>query len=790
MKRTLFIAFLFLFLLDNVSSQTINPELHTRMWAAKWIAAKGLKKGELNVSHYRKTFDLAQEPASFVVHISADTRYKLYINGTYLGHGPANNDIQHYSFDTYDIASQLKAGTNVLAVQVTEFGDGGAIRFHTEGTALIVQGNSDAENVVNTPLGWKALLNPAYTARRPFADFEVKAYYAVGTAEQIDASKYPWGWEQPAYNDSQWHEPQASWQGGIPYNYAYGHGDPNRTLSPRTIPMMEEGAEAPMKARSAMGIPLAGVAGIGSSSGLTIPANTKVEVVFDQGYLTKGFPLLTTDKGQGATVSLRYTEALYGAGDSKGNRNEIDGKKFIGNQDVYLPDGGSGRVFSTLWYRTWRYMKLEVQTGAEPLVIRELTSTKFWYPFEANASFDSGLPAHKQIWDVGWRTALLCTDETYMDCPYYEQLQYIGDARIQTFISLYVSGDDRLMRNAIEQFYHSITNEGITASRYPSQLRQLIPPYSLFWVNIIYDYHMLRNDDAFTARYLSAIAGVIAWYEEKLDDRGVLGPQPWWGYADWVEAWSRGSAPGAEEGGSLLLSLQLVYTLQDASALFRYHGRTAEADRYDALADSIRKAVNALGYDEAKGLYADTPAKTSYSQHTNVFAILTNTIAPGRQAALFDKIVSDKSLTQCNVYFRFYLTRAAQQTGNGDQFVENLMMWENMLGEGLTTFAEQEGNTRSDCHAWSASPNYEFLATVAGILPAAPHFDKVSIAPNPGSLSTIKASMPHPKGYIAMQLQFDAKGKVKGTVNVPVGGTFNWKGKMMELKAGENKIQF
>ncbi|WP_372490084.1 hypothetical protein [Chitinophaga sedimenti] len=32
---------------------------------------------------------------------------------------------------------------------------------------------------------------------------------------------------------------------------------------------------------------------------------------------------------------------------------------------------------------------------------------------------------------MGWRTSRLCAYETYMDCPYYEQLQYIGDTRIR-----------------------------------------------------------------------------------------------------------------------------------------------------------------------------------------------------------------------------------------------------------------------------------------------------------------------------------------------------------------------
>jgi hypothetical protein len=94
-------------------------------------------------------------------------------------------------------------------------------------------------------------------------------------------------------------------------------------------------------------------------------------------------------------------------------------------------------------------VQLEVQTKNEPLVINDLYSDFTAYPFQEKASFTSDNNRLKDIWNVGWRTARLCANETYMDCPFYEQLQYIGDARIQSLISLYVSGDDRLMRQAL-----------------------------------------------------------------------------------------------------------------------------------------------------------------------------------------------------------------------------------------------------------------------------------------------------------------------------------------------------
>jgi hypothetical protein len=140
----------------------------------------------------------------------------------------------------------------------------------------------------------------------------------------------------------------------------------------------------------------------------------------------------------------------------------------VGYYDVFLPDGGPRRAFRPLWVRTYRFVQVDVTTAGEPLQLDDYTGTFTAYPFVQRATFRSPDATLGKIWDVGWRTARLCALETYMDCPYYEQLQYVGDTRIQALISLYVAGDDRLMRNAIEQFDDSRLPEGLTLSRYPS----------------------------------------------------------------------------------------------------------------------------------------------------------------------------------------------------------------------------------------------------------------------------------------------------------------------------------
>jgi hypothetical protein len=539
---------------------------------------------------------------------------------------------------------------------------------------------------------------------------------------------------------------------------------------------------------------LSGKAGFAQAFPLHIPARTRVTLMLDQGTLTNAYPKIRVSGGKASTLQLTYAEALIDSQRVKGNRNETTGKHIIGICDRYIADGGRSREFSPLHYRTFRYVELVVETAEDPLVIETLSSVFTGYPFEEKGAFVSDDPGIRRIWETGWRTARLCAMDTYMDCPYYEQLQYVGDTRIQALISLYVSGDDRLMRKSIDDISHSFIPEGLTQSRYPSRDLQVIPTFSLWWICMLYDYHMHRSDDAFTREHLNGVEQVLRWYTSRLDHSGMLGPLSWWQFVDWSWPWVDsirvgGVPPGASRGGSSIITLQFAYTLQRAAKLMRHHGYPDKAATYETLADRLCKETYRLCFDPGKGLIADTPEKNAFSQHGNILAILTDAVPAKDQAALLDRVMTEGSLTQATYYFRFYLFEAMRKTGTGNRFLDQLKPWYDMLDIGLTTFAENPEPTRSDCHAWSASPLYVLLSLTAGIEPASPGFREVRIRPHPGGLKNIQAKVPVPAGMVSMSWRSEKSG-VRAVVDMPAGlsGTLEWKGRSWPLKPGKNDI--
>jgi hypothetical protein len=231
----------------------------------------------------------------------------------------------------------------------------------------------------------------------------------------------------------------------------------------------------------------------------------------------------------------------------------------------------------------------------------------------------------------------------------------------------------------------------------------------------------------------------------------------------------------------------MIYALDRAAEMAGAFGRTEDASHYASLAGRLRDAVHRLCWDPSRGLIADTPERTSFSQHASVMAVLTGVVSD--PTSVMERVLTDSSLVPVTYYYRFYLDEAARVAGLADTYADRLDPWYEMLDLGLTTFAEQPDPTRSDAHAWSSSPNYHFLATVCGIRPGSAGFKSVHIEPALGRLDWIRGTVPHPLGEVMVDLR--PRGAVlEGYVDLPPGitGTLSWRGWTVRLGPGRNPL--
>lgn len=780
--------------LKGYHQDKINPSLFEGRWKARWISCPGEAPNVYGVYHFRKSFDVETIPSQYIVHVSADNRYKLYVNGTFVSLGPTRGDLYNWNFETVDIAPYLREGKNTLASVVWNYAEQKPVaQISMNQTGFILQGNSDKEAVVNTDTSWLCLRNEAYA---PWNEWRVMGYYVVGPGEEVRASGYPWGWERPDYQDTDWKKAAQGIGGATKGSMDY----PGRLLVPTPIPPMEMSMERLSRVRSAEGIQCpAGF--LRSPEPLTIPAHTEVRLLLDNDKLTTGYFTLAFSQGKNAEVKIGYAEALYQQKiepttksyslNGKGHRDELADKKFIGYADKIVADGGKDRNFTSLWWRTWRFVELNVKTASEPLVIDDVYGTFSAYPFREETAFSA--PGHEELnrmLEIGWHTARLCANETYMDCPYYEQLQYFGDTRIQAMISLYNTRDPYMVKNAIEQGRQSMIADGITMSRYPSSVHQFISSFSLWWICMGHDYWMYRGDESYMKTLLPAYRQVLSWYEQWLKPDYSLDYVPHWFFADWAAGFNYGEPVREKNGNSAFQDLIYIMTLESAAEMEQAMGTSAMADHYRTIAAEMRKTFRPKYWDASRSLFADTHDHRSYSQHVNALAILAGVTTGDEAATVMGRTLSDTSLIQCTIYFRYYLNQALKASGLGDQFLDNLGIWRDQMALGLTTWAEMPEPSRSDCHAWGASPNIELYRILLGIDSASPGFKKIRIAPSLGDLKEVSGTIPHPMGDITASYAFDKKGKGTARLVLPQGttGTFIWKGKEYPLVPGEQVI--
>lgn len=317
---------------------------------------------------------------------------------------------------------------------------------------------------------------------------------------------------------------------------------------------------------------------------------------------------------------------------------------------------------------------------------------------------------------------------------------------------------------------------------------------------MVHDFWRYRGDEQFVKEQLTGTRTVLDWFLQKQRPDGLMGRIPWWPFVDWGEGFAFGMPPQDEDGGSSPITLQYIEALRYAAELESVFGDAARAQRYREAERRAVDAVRRLCWNKTYRLIADTPSQKHFSQNANILGVWLDAIPKEQQKEVLTNIlsVSDPGftasgavpeMTKATYYFRFYLARALEHAGMGERYLNLLKPWRDMVALGLTTWAEQPEPTRSDCHAWSAHPNYDLLTIVAGIRPKAPGFSAVSMQPHLGTLGRVVSAMPTPKGMIEASYTAKPSG-VTAEISLPSGvsGELVWRGKTLTLHPGPQQI--
>ncbi|CAG8045264.1 unnamed protein product [Penicillium olsonii] len=755
--------------------------------SAPWIWLPTHHEDESQPGRYflfRKSFHWKRDGHdAFPVHISADSRYRLFVNGQRVSFGPCKSYPERWYYETVDILPFLIEGENTISARVLRYScvhAGSSSIISTELPGFMVHGEIEGFSL-STDSSWKCTQE---TSRRiiPHAEWN----YILGPPfmsnnERVSEDRSLSGWRLSGFDDSNWENAVSAFRPAkmLPMLSPW-------KLTERTIPVLPEiegTFDGIVKCQGSISHDQ-WTDFIKKGTPVNIPAGESAIVDIECLSLTTAFVNLQCAGGVGSTITILHAEcyekdlgvetAPFPMPRTKSLRSDSNGRLY-GVKDVYtVTDGERDQTFEPFWFRAFRYIQLHIQTTSHPLTLNAFTLRETYYPLEISTQIQAG-PELDQIWAVSMRTLQNCRHETYEDCPFYEQNQFASDSRLQMLFTYQISSDDRLARKTLEEFHASRCPDGLIKAQFPAGFRsKQIPQFSLSFVAMVWDHMRYFGDRTLVRRYLSTIDGILGHFDERINALGLVGhfDDDTWPFVDWVPEWT---VPGNifhscmprsyhATGAATINSLVYILGLMQAAEACEFVGRHDTAAEYRRRAQELRDAVNTHCYD---GLYLDGPSSKEYSQHSQVFAVLSETVT-GQQAREVVGRLGETSLVRCSSALQFYVFRAVEKVGLYDGLFGTLLdPWRRMLAEQLTTWAEFEDNPRSDCHGWSACPINEIVTQIYGVKPVRPG-QRLRIEPRVELLARAEGTFATSVGHVRVRWEQDLEVEVSEDVEAEI----------------------
>jgi hypothetical protein len=457
---------------------------------------------------------------------------------------------------------------------------------------------------------------------------------------------------------------------------------------------------------------------------VSIGPNSSLSVVLDAGEMVCGYPRFDV-QGAETEVRITYAEVLRTA---EGNHKTFalgPGVRLEGPYDTCHCDVARHRFHSFQW-RSFRFVRLDITAGPAGATIADIGFDETFYPAANATTIATPGQAEAEVQalaDISWRTLRCCAHETYMDCPFYEQLQYVGDTRIQALVTYVTTGDPTLPIQALRAFDRSRTYEGLTQSRYPSNELQIIPTFSLIYLLMLDDFRVHVGDMRILRELRPGIAPILGYFARLADGAsGLIRSMPYWPFVDWVEGWNTGVP-----GGEWLCVLNLHHLLAlDAAARVEDAAEPGSGKTWRRRANALRKVIAQRYYDPEMGLLRELPLDAgggdSVSQHAQALGVLGGVLKGARARKALRGVLAAGGaklpVKPASFYFRFYVAEALAQARMGEEVWPLLAPFREAAANGSTTWPESLGpDARSECHAWGSWPLYFLARHVLGVGP-------------------------------------------------------------------------
>lgn len=703
--------------------------------------------------------------ARCVLSVYADSRYLLFLNGARVMTGPCRAAGGTHYTDTLDVTDFLRDGENEIRVHVIQYPRDGnrEARFLAGPNSVVTEGVGGLWiEETGTAFGFSTSREYRCIEVCGYAFPEDAVYGYIGFMERFDA--------RPVHEGT----PDSAWQPVTelirPRAEGIGAVRDIWWSEPRTIPLPYEKADTFRKAAETDGLQKT------EDGEFFLPDGGSGSLVLDAGRLVNAYPRVRFSCGAGSRLRITYAEGFGVKKENgeivRGVRDDPAGQSVYGVSDCYVAFEGL-QTYVPFLFRSFYILKLEITAcGGKPFVLYGVDYIKTGYPLSVTGEFHASEKTYEMLYAVSLRTLKRCMYETYMDCPYHEQMQYAMDTFLQIRYTLSVSGDSRLARKAIRDFAASQLYDGMIPCNTPSRFKQMIPGFPFYWILMLDTYRLYVGDRPFIREHLGGVDKLLSYYERRLGEDGLWHQTDGWQFFDWVKEWQEG-CPVRPGETNILYNMLYVCGLRAAARLNRYCGRDGTAQEYERLADSVSAAIRSAAYNRETGLFSDAPGRAPSSRHAQIFAVVASVVPEEEKRPLMERMLAaGERLSVPSYCMLYFLCRALEETGLYDRLHTEPAVWDAFIrlhdGLHLSTWPEDFVTMRSDCHGWSAVFLYEAAACYLGVQPAEPGFARVRVRPLPCPLDAYSGAVPiGGKGVVRVSVERNADGTRSVSVRAP-----------------------
>ena len=623
----------------------------------------------------RRAFRLGSRAERAELLITADDYYKLYINGVYVAQGPAPGYPSRYYVNRIDVLKYLRSGENVIAIDC--YYQGLINRVWVSGDmrqGFMCELHVDGKVILRSDEHFHYMKSTSYVDK-------AETGYKTQFTEHFDLRNEPKGWKDIGFDDFMW-------------TACFSKPDTDYKFVWQETPVLDTEMVKPT----------------------TIEQDGNI-VHVDFGREIAGVILSEFEGGKGKRVVLRMGEELMPGG--KSAKYETRANCIYEHSFILDGDLNEWEMFD---YSAFRYADFILEKGVR--LVRCEARRQFYPLNDDKCMLETTDKNLSSVFELCKNTIKTGVQEGYLDCPTREKGQYSGDLVIASLTHLYLSGDTKLLKKALDDWMASGEIASGLMAVFPCAHMQEIADYSLLFPLVAVRYYEHTNDLEYLRECYNASNRILKTYEKyKRNDGLIENVSEAWNLVDWPENLRDNyDFPLAKPVGTGCHNVINAFYL----GAVKYTEKMAEflSIQRKPLFDKLCQSFNDAFFSVDTNLYVDALSSRHSAVHSNVLPVFFD-IAPADKVEGISEYLIRRGMST-GVYMAYFYLKAlikAQKYKAVYEFIvrDAKASWMNMINEGATTLfeawgKEQKWNT-SLCHPWASAPVPILIEDILGITP-------------------------------------------------------------------------